>query len=181
MNTYLNTKCNYKLNNEFECFFEDNSVLIKNVIKKFMYTKYRDVSPFDIDEVFQEVAFKIIKNGYIYKYSSEKSSLNTWLYIICRSVSIDYMRKRISLCEDASEIDDVVAPEAKEIDFTVPGGLLSKRQAEVLQMIFWGDLKAVEVAEQLGIKARTVRCIKHQAINKLRRHFAADRERRVVS
>ncbi|WP_432734578.1 sigma-70 family RNA polymerase sigma factor [Maridesulfovibrio sp. FT414] len=181
MNTYIG-----KYNKEYYCsdydeFFNENSNLIKNVVNKFLRSKYGNVSSCDVDEVCQEIAFKIIKNGYIDKYSSEKSSLKTWMYIISRSVAIDYMRKSQIIYINVDEIDDIPVPEIPNISISIPKGLLTARQIEVLRMIFWGDLKAVEVAQQLGITARTVRCIKHQALNKLRRHFGASRERRSVS
>ena len=181
MNTYIERIYNEECFYEYNSFFKENSLLIKNVVSKFLRTKYKNISSYDVDEIFQEVAFKIIKNGYIEKYSSEKSSLKTWMYIISRSVAVDYMRKRQVIYINVDDIKELPEPETSEVSFSVPAGLLSKRQSEVLRMIFWGDLKAVEVAQQLGITARTVRCIKHQAINKLRRHFGAARERRVVS
>ncbi|WP_320171701.1 sigma-70 family RNA polymerase sigma factor [Maridesulfovibrio sp.] len=181
MNTYFERNIEDKYAYDTDNFFKENSMLIKNVVSKFLRTKYTNISSSDVDEVFQEIAFKVIKNGYIEKYSSEKSSLKTWLYIISRSVAVDYMRKNRRIYINVDDMEDVSEPENSKISFSMPEGLLSKRQSEVIRMIFWGDLKAVEVAEQLGITARTVRCLKHQAINKLRRHFGVTRERRVIS
>lgn len=181
MNTYIKENFDYKHLYDVDSFFRENNDLIKNVVGKFLRTKYNNVSSYDVDEIFQEVAFKILRNGYISKYSSEKSSLNTWLYIISRSVSIDYMRKMKCIYINVDEFEDVAEFEKDEISFSIPEDLLSKRQSEVIRMIFWGDLKAVEVAQHLGITARTVRSLKHQAILKLRRHFGAPKVRRVVS
>lgn len=181
MNTYFERKFESEEYDSIDVFFNENSPLIRNVVNKFLRSNFNNISCHDVDEVFQDIAFKIIKNGYLEKYSSEKSSLKTWLYIISRSVAIDYIRKNQRTYINVDELSDVPEVDIPEVTFSVPEGLLSKRQSEVLRMIFWGDLKAVEVAEQLGITARTVRCIKHQAINKLRRHFGAATERRVVS
>ncbi len=181
MNTYIKENFEYNHLYDVDSFFQNNANLIKNVVGKFLRTKYTNITLYDIDEVFQEVAFKIVKNGYISKYSSEKSSLNTWLYIISRSVAIDYMRKKKRIYINIDDFEDVVEFEEDEISFSIPEGLLSNRQSEVIKMIFWGDLKAVEVAQHLGITARTVRSLKHQAILKLRRHFGATKVRRVVS
>ncbi|WP_027721678.1 sigma-70 family RNA polymerase sigma factor [Maridesulfovibrio zosterae] len=181
MNTYIKENFEYNDFNNVDVFFKENTKLIKCIVNKFLRSKYNSISSYDIDEVFQEIAFKIVKNKYIEKYSSEKSSLNTWIYIISRSVSIDYMRKRHCIYINVEDLDDYAAEDIEKVKLTIPDGLLSKRQSEVLQMIFWGDLKAVEVAQHLGITARTVRCIKHQALLKLRRHFGAARVRRIVS
>ncbi|WP_051677152.1 RNA polymerase sigma factor [Maridesulfovibrio frigidus] len=164
-----------------EQFFKDNNIKIKNDIGSFLKTKFNCIKQCEVDEIFQEVAFKIIKNNYIAKYSSDKSSLNTWLYIISRSVAIDYMRK---MYRNTLLIDEYTEPSVVEVQsytIKIPRGMLSERQTQVIKMIFWGDLRAVEVAEQLGISPQTVRSIKHQAITKLRRYFGAESERRIVS
>ena len=76
------------------------------------------------------------------------------------------MRKNNRIYINVEDLEDIPEPENEKIDFNFPEEILSNRQKEVVRMIFWGDLKAVEVAEQLGITSRTVRCIKHQAIQK---------------
>ncbi|SDL37235.1 RNA polymerase sigma-70 factor, ECF subfamily [Maridesulfovibrio ferrireducens] len=162
-------------------FFKDNNIKIKNDIGTFLKSKFNCIKQFEVDEIFQEVAFKIIKHNYITKYSSDKSSLNTWLYIISRSVTIDYMRK---MYRNTLIIDEYTEPsvvESQNYTLKIPRGMLSERQTQVIKMIFWGDLRAVEVAEQLGISPQTVRSVKHQAITKLRRYFGAESERRIVS
>lgn len=181
MNTYIEKEYEYISDRDVSCFFYDNVNFIKNIVNKFLFTKYIGVSKSDVDEVCQEVALKIIKNNYILKYSSKKSSLNTWLYIISRSVAVDYMRKNSRLSINIDDLENIPELEKDKVEFNLPEGLLSKRQNEVVRMIFWEDLKAVEVAEKLEITSCTVRCIKHQAIQKLRRHFLAARERRVIS
>ncbi|WP_291327515.1 sigma-70 family RNA polymerase sigma factor [Desulfovibrio sp. UCD-KL4C] len=164
-----------------EKFFKDNNIKIKNDIGNFLKTKFHYITKFDIEEIFQEVAFKIIKNNYLSKYSSDKSSLNTWLYIISRSVSIDYMRKLQKNFQYIDEYEESPTIDIPKSTITIPNGLLSERQNQVIKMVFWGDMRSVEVAEQLGISPQTVRSIKHQAIAKLRRYFGAETERRIVS
>ncbi|WP_320172829.1 sigma-70 family RNA polymerase sigma factor [Maridesulfovibrio sp.] len=181
MNTYIEHKYEYISEREISCFFNENINFIKNVVSKFVFSKYSGATRNDVDEVCQEVALKIIKNDYISRYSSEKSSINTWLYIISRSVAVDYMRKNNRIYINIDDLEDFAEQKNEKIDFNFPEEILSNRQKEVVRMIFWEDLKAVEVAEQLGITSRTVRCIKHQAIQKLRRYFSAATKRRVVS
>ncbi|WP_320008102.1 RNA polymerase sigma factor [Maridesulfovibrio sp.] len=181
MNTYIDKKCEYISEKEVNYFFKKNINFIKNVVNKFIFSKYIGADKNDVDEVCQEVALKIIKNDYILKYSSKKSSINTWIYIISRSVAVDYMRKNNRIYINVDDLEDFSECDREKNDFNIPEGLLSERQNEVVRMIFWGDLNAVEVAEQLGITSCTVRCIKHQAIQKLRRHFSADDKRRIRS
>lgn len=171
---------NIKLCNA-ENFFKENNIRIKNDIGCFLKTKFNYITKYDIEEIFQEVAFKIIKHNYLSKYSSDKSSLNTWLYIISRSVSIDYMRKLQKNYQYIDEYEESTAVDIPKSTITIPKGLLSERQNQVVKMVFWGDMRSVEVAEQLGISPQTVRSIKHQAIAKLRRYFGAETERRIVS
>ncbi|BCS87648.1 hypothetical protein PSDVSF_08900 [Pseudodesulfovibrio sediminis] len=57
--------------------------------------------------------------------------------------------------------------------FSLPADVLTKRQTEVITLYYKEGLVACEIAAALGITARTVRSIKFQALNRLRKYYGA--------
>jgi RNA polymerase sigma-70 factor (ECF subfamily) len=66
-------------------------------------------------------------------------------------------------------VDPVVREEVR-----IPVGLLSPRQALVLELLYQRDLTPGEAAEVIGIDPQTVRSMHHKALVKLRAHFQAE-------
>lgn len=116
---------------------------------------------------------KIIRNDYIRKYKNEKSSFLTWLNIICRTMTIDYYRRKLrwETGEWSGEPEESSALGAEQTVFTLPAGVLTDRQEEVITLFFKDDMEAGEIAAKLGISPMTVRSIKFQALERLRSHF----------
>jgi RNA polymerase sigma-70 factor (ECF subfamily) len=129
----------------------------------------------EIDDIYQEIALKIFKNDYISRYNDEKSSFITWLNIICRTTAIDYYRKKLRWME--SVLTDAPANGSEDgleaAMFSLPAGVLTDRQAEVVTLFYKDGLIACEIAQKLGITSRTVRSIKFQALDRLRAHYGA--------
>jgi len=159
--------------NPYINLFNNNSKLIFKLIYNFIMSKNIKLNQHDIDDIYQDVALKIIKNDYLARYKTEKSALTTWLNIICRTTAIDYYRKKMRLMEtvlDGVEPDpEEAAPEMTE--FTLPTDVLTDRQAEILTLFFKHGLEAAEIAARLDISPRTVRSIKFQALERIRNHF----------
>lgn len=116
---------------------------------------------------------KIIRNDYLSKYNNEKSSFLTWLNIICRTMTIDYYRRKLrwETGDWSDEPEERTDPDAEQAMFTLPAGVLTDRQEEVITLFFKDDLEAGEIAAKLGISPMTVRSIKFQALERLRSHF----------
>lgn len=173
----LHTNSELYLNN----FFNTNEVKIKNYIRFFLNNMVSHYSTYEVDDIFQEVALKIIKNNYIKKFISGKSSLNTWLSIISRTVAIDYIRKIQRNDRKIDEFKHEETSEKEKINIEIPPGILTERQTQIIRMSFWEDLKAVEIAEKLQVTPRTIRSIKYQALSRLRKHYEVQNNRRTES
>jgi len=154
--------------------FSKYSRLIFKLITDFVRSQNINLHPSEIDDIYQEVAMKIFKYDYISKYKKEKSSFITWLNIICRTTAIDYYRKNMRWMEFVLA-DDEAADCGEETPpaFSLPAGVLTDRQAEIITLIFREGLSTSEVAGRLGITSRTVRSLKFQALARLRVHYGA--------
>ncbi|MGE4424209.1 MAG: RNA polymerase sigma factor [Pseudodesulfovibrio sp.] len=159
----------------YESLFKEHSRLIYKLIINFVKSRNINLQTSEIDDIYQEIALKIFKNDYISRYNDEKSSFITWLNIICRTTAIDYYRKKLrwmeSVLTDAPPRSSEGGLEAAM--FSLPAGVLTDRQAEVITLFYKEGLIACEIAQRLGITSRTVRSIKFQALDRLRSHYGA--------
>lgn len=130
----------------------------------------------DAMDVAQDVFLRLCKDDFrlLRRYEPERASLTTWLTVVATSAAVDFLRRKRGIPvalddmpEEAAAVDPVMPAEKLKI----PDGLLSPRQALVMQLIFERDMDATEVAEMLGIEAQTVRSMQHKALVKLRRYF----------
>jgi RNA polymerase sigma-70 factor (ECF subfamily) len=71
--------------------------------------------------------------------------------------------------ESILAVDPVIHEEVK-----IPEGMLSPRQALVLELLYQRDMTPGEAAEVIGIDPQTVRSMHHKALVKLRAHFQAE-------
>jgi len=173
-NTILEIKNEYD-EMSYDILFREHSKLIFKLINNFTKCNNLLLHNSEIDDIYQEVALKIFKNYYISKYKSEKSSFVTWLNIICRTTAIDYYRKRLRWMESVLS-DSHPANSAHTVDaviFSLPAGVLTDRQAEVITLLYREEMVPCEIAEKLGITTRTVRSIKFQALGRLRAYYGA--------
>ncbi|MEZ7196807.1 RNA polymerase sigma factor [Pseudodesulfovibrio karagichevae] len=159
----------------YESLFNEHSRLIYKLIINFVKSRNINLQTSEIDDIYQEIALKIFKNDYISRYNDEKSSFITWLNIICRTTAIDYYRKKLrwmeSVLTDAPPRSSEGGLEAAM--FSLPAGVLTDRQAEVITLFYKEGLIACEIAQRLGITPPTVRSIKFQALDRLRSHYGA--------
>jgi RNA polymerase sigma-70 factor (ECF subfamily) len=159
----------------YDSLFKEHSRLIYKLIINFVKSRNIDLHSSEIDDIYQDIALKIFKNDYISRYNDEKSSFITWLNIICRTTAIDYYRKKLRWME--SVLTDVPTRGSEGgLDttlFSLPAGVLTDRQAEVITLFYKEGLVAGEIARRLGITPPTVRSIKFQALDRLRAHYGA--------
>ncbi len=78
-------------------------------------------------------------------------------------------------------IDVDAVPEARlaveprlPVRVKIPSGLLSPRQALVLELLYRRDLEVADAAAIMGVDRQTVRSMHHKALAKLRTHFRRD-------
>lgn len=159
----------------YEVLFKEHSKLIFKLINNFVKAKNLLLHNNEVDDIYQEIALKIFKNDYLSKYNTEKSSFITWLNIICRTTTIDYYRKRMRWMESVLEESETPDTEGSKDPamFSLPTGVLTERQEQVITLLFKEGLVPGEVADALNITARTVRSIKFQALERLRNYYGA--------
>ncbi len=156
----------------YDVLFKEHSKLIFKLINNFVKAKNLLLHNNEVDDIYQEVALKIFKNDYLTKYKTEKSSFITWLNIICRTTTIDYYRKRMRWM--ASVLDEETPTNEENVEsalFSLPAGVLTERQEQVITLLFKEGMVAGEVGAALDITARTVRSIKFQALGRLRNYY----------
>jgi RNA polymerase sigma-70 factor (ECF subfamily) len=61
----------------YSSFFVENAKLIYSCIKNFIRLNNLQLNNDDIDDIYQDIAVKIIKYGYVESYDKGKSSLST--------------------------------------------------------------------------------------------------------
>ena len=132
----------------------------------------------DAEDVVQDVFLKLCQNDFrvLRTYDASRAKITTWLTVVANSTAIDHLRRLRRRTEDieaqpeAVLAVDPVVPERVNI----PDGMLSPRQALVLDLLYRRDMTPGEAAEIIGIDPQTVRSMHHKALVKLRTHFQAE-------
>lgn len=134
----------------------------------------------DCDDVVQNVFLRLCSRDFhlLRRFDPTKARLTTYLTVIANSAALDHMRRQKA---DQGSIDDLpesaLAVEAKEPSrINIPEGLLSPRQALVLELLYEKDLLPAEAAELMGVAVQTVRSMHHKALTSLRKHFGKELE-----
>lgn len=132
----------------------------------------------DAEDVVQDVFVKLCQHDFrlLRSYDAARARLTTWLTVVANSAAVDHLRRLRRRTEDIEAmpesvlaVDPVVREEVK-----IPEGLLSPRQALVLELLYQRDMTPGEAAEVIGIDPQTVRSMHHKALVKLRTHFQAE-------
>ncbi len=130
----------------------------------------------DAEDVAQDVFIRLCARDYhvIRRYDASRAKLSTWLTVIAHSAAIDHLRRqkaRAQPLESVPEAQLAVDPPKDPVKVVIPPGLLSPRQALVLEMLYQREMEAAEAAQVLGVNPQTVRSTHHKALVKLRAHF----------
>ncbi len=132
----------------------------------------------DAEDVVQDVFVKLCPHDFrlLRSYDAARARITTWLTVVANSAAVDHLRRLRRRTEDIEAqpesvlaVDPVVREEVK-----IPDGLLSPRQALVLELLYQRDMTPGEAAEAIGIDPQTVRSMHHKALVKLRAHFQAE-------
>jgi RNA polymerase sigma-70 factor (ECF subfamily) len=132
----------------------------------------------DAEDVVQDVFVKLCQNDFrlLRNYDASRAKITTWLTVVANSAAIDHLRRLRRRTEDIEAqpesvlaVDPVIPEKVK-----IPDGLLSPRQALVLELLYRRDMTPGEAAEVIGIDPQTVRSMHHKALVKLRGHFQAE-------
>jgi RNA polymerase sigma factor (sigma-70 family) len=133
----------------------------------------------DAEDVVQDVFVKLCQKNFrlLRNYDPTRAKITTWLTVIAHSVAIDHLRRLRRRTEDIEAQPEsvlAVAPVEPVDEVKIPEGLLSPRQALVVELLYKREMTPGEAAEVLGIDAQTVRSMHHKALVKLRGHFQAE-------
>jgi DNA-directed RNA polymerase specialized sigma24 family protein len=158
----------------WDAFVNRFSSLIYSAIYRVLSSYLKKIDQWDLNEVFQEVFIRLIKDDYhlLKSYNPSRASLSTWLTIISRSTAIDFLRRRPKQHEPLQE-DHIASPPHKSTvpSIDIPYHLLSGQQKLVLTLLFDKDYDTAKIADILRINIQTVRSTKHKALEKLRKYF----------
>ena len=129
----------------------------------------------EVEDVAQDVFLKLCKSEFklLRNYDPGRARLTTWLTVIATSSAIDHLRRQRPPTRDLDEIPEsylAVEPHTPE-RIQIPKGLLSERQALVLELLYKRDLEVTDAAEIMQVDPQTGRSTHHKALTKLRAHF----------
>lgn len=130
----------------------------------------------DVDDVAQDVFVKLCARDFklLRGFDPSRARLTTWLTVIASTTAIDHLRKQKaghSPLDSVPEAHLSVAPVEPVDRLAIPDGLLSPRQALVLELLYHREMDVAEVADSLSINPQTVRSTHHKALSRLRAHF----------
>jgi RNA polymerase sigma-70 factor (ECF subfamily) len=134
---------------------------------------------FDVDDVVQEVFVRLYKEDrrLLKTFDAERASLNTWLSLVARSVTLDHLRqlKRLeAVLVGAKEVADAPQEEPHSEGRRVPLHLLTERQRHVIRLLFDEDMSVPDAAAALSVSEQTIRSSKHKAMLRLREFMGGD-------
>ena len=122
----------------------------------------------DAQDLLQEVWVRAYQKRHTFK---GRGSFIGWLLMVCRTVGIAAVRKRMRE-PSSQELTDVAAHERAHPDGLREAVLrLPERQRDVLLLRLVEGLSTAETAHRLGCAEGTVKASLHQAARKLREHL----------
>ncbi len=130
----------------------------------------------DAEDVAQDVFIRLCARDFrlVRNYDAGRAKLSTWLTVIAHSAAIDHLRRQKARAQPIESVPErflAVDPPKDPVKVDIPPGLLSPRQALVLELLYPREMEVAEAAQVLGIEAQTVRSTHHKALVKLRAHF----------
>jgi len=130
----------------------------------------------EVEDVVQDVFLRLCARDFrlVRNYDPARARLTTWLSVVATSTSIDHLRRQkggTQPLESVPEARLATDPPKDPVRIKIPSGLLSPRQAVILEMLYQREMEVAEAAEALGIAPQTVRSMHHKALTKLRAHF----------
>ena len=132
----------------------------------------------DAEDVAQDVFVRLCQHDFrlLRNYDASRAKITTWLTVIANSAAIDHLRRLKRRTEDIdSQPEAVLAVEAVEPErVKIPEGVITARQALVLELLYRRDMTPAEAGAVMSIDAQTVRSMHHKALVKLRAHFQAE-------
>lgn len=137
-------------------------------------------SPADAEEITEDVYFRAWRDAD--RFDAERGSVMTWLLIMCRSIALDRLRaagrgeRTKRAIRDESSTDGQID---SDLSWAADGSrlhdamkLLSRDQAQVLQLAYFRGYSHSEIATRLDMSLGTVKTHIRRTIELLRRQLA---------
>jgi len=133
----------------------------------------------EVEDVVQDVFVRLCARGFrlLRTYDPARARMSTWLSVVAISTAIDHLRRRRGFNQPLDTVPetDLAVPAKEPAErIAIPDGLLSPRQAVILEMLYQREMDVAEVAQALDINPQTVRSMHHKALTRLRAHFRTD-------
>ncbi len=148
--------------------------------KVYNYVYFKTGERADVEDLASGVMEKVLNN--LHRYNAAASSLNTWVFTIARNHLIDYFRLKCrneSYFEDGEELRIAGQAEAEPEEALIRAEQEEKVKAllqqladterEVMLLKFWGGLKNIEIAAQLGMNNGSVNVTVFRTLKKLKK------------
>ena len=156
---------------QWEQFVDCSAPLLATVIRKTLQGAGVDDSA--TSDLLQDVYLRLCRDDFsaLARYQPERSRLSTWLAVIARNITVDYLRRKrpepVELDWNVSGHSDCFQEDRLEISFQD----LPPRQMLIMRMLYEKDMDVSEVANFMGISEQTVRSGRHKAIKRLRQLY----------
>ncbi|WP_321402494.1 sigma-70 family RNA polymerase sigma factor [Maridesulfovibrio sp.] len=173
-------KCTEGDRSSWNTFVEKYSGIIYFTINNTLNSKLKFYSQHHADDICQNVFLRLVQNdrSLLKKYDPQKAKLTTWLMVISRSVTMDFLRKGVyclaPLDDFINELEAPADPVQEGLD--IPEQLLSPRQKLIVKLYFEDGLDISEISDFIGIKEQSVRSAKHKALIKLRSYHGVSED-----
>jgi len=129
----------------------------------------------EVEELSQDVFLRLIQNDFrlLRQYDPQKAGLATWLTLVARSTTLDYLRRRRleTVPLDQAPETAITDPPPESGHLNIPDGLLPPRQHLVLKLLLEKELSPREAADFLQVEVQTIHSLKNKALQKLRKFF----------
>ena len=124
-----------------------------------------------VEDVFQNVFIKLHRTRAAY---DSKYPVLAWLYTICRSELLDYMKKPVAYCVELREDHAMCVPRVlDELVVDIDGERrLTAMEKGVLKLRYFSEQDYRAIARQLGCSEAGVRKIGSRGLRKLRLKYA---------
>ena len=148
------------------------SPVVFSVIRGTLISAGRDGG--EAHDLLQELFLRLCKDNFrlLKQYNPERARLSTWLAVIARNMTIDYLRRRRPPTISLEEIPEQGSEETgigHEMDgIVISFQVLPPRQMMVMKLMYEKDMDVKEVADFMGITEQSVRSMHHKAVKKLR-------------
>lgn len=138
--------------------------LEKNHSKSFVWAlNCCSQDPVEAEDTLQTVYLEILEGRASYK---GKSAFKTWLFAVIRNTAVDLQRRKrvrqLGLITYKEKLEEETSVEKDEPPQTLASfekalGELSKRQQQVLELVFYHDLTLEQTAEVMAVSIGSVR------------------------